>query len=156
MGFLGSLFGGGGAPSSSATNKQNTGTASGAGSVQLNDAKTGAIHMGNETSIKTSDKYNVNANENSNNKVTVGQGGTVNYNTYSSGGGDSSMLDSIGNLFSKIGSGTGANGQGIVVDNTPAAGTASVIGAASNIRWGLILGVGAVGFAIYYFFLRKK
>jgi hypothetical protein len=158
MGILGGLLGGGGS-SASSTTKQNTGTSSGAGSFQTNDSKVGNVVLGNLTDIRTADKYNVTANTDNSQRVNVSKGGTVNYTTsynQTGGAGDgSSALSAISNLLSKI-TGNGSGSGGIVVGNTPGTGAASVLGASSNIRWGLIAAIAAAGLAVYFLFFRKK
>jgi hypothetical protein len=156
MSLLGGILGGGGT-SASTTTKQNTGTASGNGSLQLNDAKSGAIHMGNETTIKQANKTNVTAKQNSDNKVNVAKGGTVNYITNTSGGDTSSMLDSIGNLLGKVSGGVsdGASNAsgGISLGNQPLASTIGATTTGSVMKWAILA---VVGFAVYFLFFRKK
>lgn len=143
MGLLSGILGGGGSGGSAPNNTQNTATAAGQGI----NAQGNKNSIGNTTTNVKSDSR-ISSVKDSNNKIAVANGGSVNYTTNNAGisGAD---LATFGNEISKAAG--GGSGGGVQVSNaTP--GAAAVMATASTVRWGLIAGiVGAVIAAIYFF-----
>jgi|GEM_PF-3886954 len=159
MGFLSGILGGGGGGAPATTNTQDTATTSGQGISSQGDKNT----VGNNTTtnnVKTDSKVQVSSVKDSNNKITVANGGAVNYTTNTTGL-SGSDLATFGNAISglKSSGGTaapGAGGGGVTIGNAiPPTAAANLVNA-SSIKWGLVALVGAGLAAVYFFFFRKQ
>ena len=105
------------------------------------------------TSVKNANKTSNASTVDSNNKISVANGGSVNYNTTNAGltGADLAMF---GNAITQA-TGSSGSGGGTAVYNTPPAGTLATVASGSNIKWIIAGAIGLVAFGLF-FFLRKK
>lgn len=147
-GILGGGGGGGGGGGTTAT--QNTSTVSGQGTNAQGNKNT----IGNTTTnVKTSNNVKNSSVKDSNNKISVANGGSVNYVTNTTGvsGAD---LATFGNQLVESSKGSGGGG-GVTIGNPVSPAVSATTSTASIFKWGIIAAIGAAA-ALFFLFKKKN
>jgi hypothetical protein len=131
--------------------QQYTGTSSGYG-LTLQGSNKG-VNTGTQTTIKDKKELKNLGNVN----LKAAKGSTIVYQPEGAAN-QSSVLETVSGLFSKVAggdSGSGGGGGGITVNNTPPIGTVQAMGTSSTVKW-LIGGALVVGAGIAWKLLFSK
>ena len=153
MGFLSGIFGGGGGGGGGGgtTATQNTSTVSGQGTNAQGDKNS----IGNTTTnVKTSNNVKTSSVKDSNNKINVANGGSVNYVTNTTGvsGAD---LATFGNQLVESAKGSGGGGGAVQIGNPVSPAVASTTSTASIFKWGIVAAIAAAA-ALFFLFKKKS